>query len=145
MTKNVPTTLVASGARTASDVSSAAPLRAGMKALMFLLDMTAPLKDAGDKIDILIQDSPDGGTTYNDLVAYVQVLGNASASKQLAIVNCEVAPTTALGEPTDGTMSDGVRAGPCGNLVRAKWIVTKDGDSPEDQSFTFSITMLPIH
>ena len=143
MASNRHAILAASAARTANGAGDAVQLANKLKALVFLLDMTIPATDAGDKIDILIQDSIDGDT-WNDLIAFVQVLGNAAASKQMAIVNCEVAPSTALAAPTDGTMADGVRAGPVCSLIRAKWIVTKDADSPEDQSFTFSIGMQSI-
>ena len=143
MASNRHAILAASAARTANGAGDAVQLANKLKALVFLLDMTIPATDAGDKIDILIQDSIDGDT-WNDLVAFVQVLGNAAASKQMAIVNCEVAPSTALAAPTDGSMSDGVRAGPVCSLIRAKWIVTKDADNPEDQSFTFSIGMQAI-
>ena len=136
-------TLAALAARTTSDVSGSKTLHRGVKSLIFMLNLTAALKDAGDKLDIYIQESPDEGTTWNDIVHFAQISGTAPAAKTLAKINCEVAPETELGAVADASLgASSVLQGPIAPYIRSKWVVTPDADNPADHAFTFGITYL---
>ena len=141
---NAPAILLASAARTESGLSDETQLAPGVKALFFLLDVTGADKDAGDTLNVYIQESPDGGTTWNDFVSFAQLTGESEAANQLAIVRCEAGPETAeLAATTDATLVAGsVRQGPVASLLRAKYVIADSGD--EDQTFTFSLRMMAI-
>jgi hypothetical protein len=134
--------LLASEARITSGVGASASAK-GAKALIFLLDVTVAAKDVGDLLDVYVQDSIDG-VIFTDLVRFTQVLGNAGAKKYYAVVNLQANPTTGMGPVQDCTMSAGARQGPCGSTIRPKFVITPDGDSTEDQSFTFELSMLKL-
>lgn len=115
----------------------------GIKALFFLLDVTALATDAGDTLNVYIQESPDGGTTWNDIISFAQYAGNSIASNQLAVLNCEAAAETEIGATQDGALAAGsVRQGPVASFLRAKYVIVDSGDA--DQSFTFSLAMMAI-
>jgi hypothetical protein len=133
-------TLLASAARMTSDVSATKTLQRGVRSLTFLLETTAEANEAGDTLDVYIQDSLDG-LVWDDLVHFTQVLGNGGHKKFLARVSTLVAPTASLGAPKDEALAEGVRQGPIGSMIRAKWVIGQSG-VPADASFTFGINML---
>jgi hypothetical protein len=133
-------TLVASRTETANGTASVgmnAP--AELDVATFLLSVTAAATEVGDKLDVYMQSSPDGGTTYDDFLHFTQVAGNGGAVKHLALVNFRVTPTSALHTPNDAALAVGVNQGPVSNLWRAKWVVTDA--STDNASFTFSISI----
>lgn len=131
-------TLLASAARTASDVSSAEILPRGVKGLKFLLNVTNADTAAGDTLNVYIQESIDN-VTWNDRVSFAQVVGTDAASKQQACINPEVVPTTPIGAPSDASLSAStVLQGPFAQYMRVKWVVV-DADT-DNASFTFGIT-----
>jgi hypothetical protein len=139
-----PITLLALAARTASDVGLSFPLPRGLKALIFLFDVTNADKDANDTLNVYIQESPDGGTSWNDIVSFAQVIGTDNPSKKLAKINCEISPETELGALADASLAAGsVLQGPVCPLIRPKWVIV-DGGGDADQTFTFGLTMLAI-
>ena len=133
-------TLLASQARTASDIGATATIQGAFKALMFMLNVTAAAADSGDLLDVYVQDSQDG-TVFTDLVRFTRVLGNGGVKKFYAFANALVSPTVAMGPVQDCAMAAGVRAGPCGPYFRGKFVITPDGDQVADQSYTFELTM----
>ncbi len=137
-------TLLASAARTASNVGSSVSLSRGLKGLIFILDVTAAAKDVGDTLNVYVQESPDG-SIWTDRVSFNQVLGNGGAEQFLAYLNCELAPTTAVLAPQDAALAAAsLIPGPIAPTIRAKFVIGKDADVPEDQSFTFSLKVLEI-
>ena len=132
-------TILGSAARTASDVGAAVSIRNGAKGLIFFLKTTAEAHEAGDTLDVYIQELLPDGVTWNDFVHFTQVLGNGGHKLHVARVNCEVAPTTALGEVKDAALGVGVNQGPVCPTIRAKWTIAQSGDVPADGSFTFSV------
>jgi|TARA_R110002012_G_scaffold298406_1_gene496784 hypothetical protein len=133
-------TLLASRTETANGtaaVSTKAP--AELDVATFLLSVTAAATESGDKLNVYVQSSADGGTTYDDFIHFTEVLGNGGAVKHIAIVNFRVTPTSALHVPQDAALSAGVNQGPVANDWRVKWVVTDA--STDNASFTFSISM----
>jgi len=134
-------TLLASSARTASDVGSAITLRRNLKGLIFLLDLSAASSVAGDLLDVFVQDSIDN-SNWCDRVAFTQCLGNGGVKKYEARLNCLASPATAMQAPIDGTLAAGsVLHGPISPYLRAKFVITDGGGS---HSFTFGLTMQEI-
>jgi len=133
-------TLVASAARTASDNSGALTLgrKESASSAVFQLTVSAAATAASDTLDVYVQHSVDGGTTYDDFVHFTQVLGNGGAKKFIAHWQRDVIPTTALHAPADGALAAGVLQGPVGSTWRVKWVIVDGGGS--DASFTFSVS-----
>ncbi len=135
-------TLLASAPRTANGTGNAVTLHRGLKALEFLLTLTNADKDAGDTLNIYIQESIDN-SNWNDIISFVQLNGESAAQKILAKINCQVAPETELGAMADGSLAAGsVLQGPVGPYLRAKWVLVDSGDA--DQTFTFGISYVEI-
>lgn len=134
------TTLLASAARTASDVfvvPTAVP--DDVVAGTFQLNVTAAATDVGDTLDVYLQHSVDGGTTWDDFVHFTQVLGNGGAKTFIARWNSiGAAPEAELGAPQDAAMSAGVLQQPLGRDWRVKWVIVDAGT--DNASFTFGVT-----
>jgi hypothetical protein len=132
--------LLASSARTASGTFtpdanlSTALARSGRAA--FQLTVSAAATDVGDTLDVYLQSSLDGGTTWDDFVHFTQVLGNGGTKKFIAAWSATITPTTALGAPADAALAAGVKQGPIGPQIRVKWVIV---DADVDGSFTFGI------
>ena len=73
-------TLLPLAARTTSSTSSSQTLPPRCKGLVFLLNVTNADTDANDTLDVYIQESPDGGTTWNDIAHFAQILGTTAAT-----------------------------------------------------------------
>jgi hypothetical protein len=133
-------TLATLSARTASGNGSAIALERGLTGLTFLLQVTEAADEAGDTLDVYLQDSIDG-QNWDDLVHFITALGNGGAKTFLARQACLISPSSALGEKKDASLGAGVRQGPVGSQVRAKWVIAQSGDVPADGSFKFSVEM----
>lgn len=99
--------------------------------------------DATDTLDVYVQHSPDGGTTYDDFVHFTQVLGNGGAKKYIATWFRDMAPETEMKAPADASLAAGVLQGPIGSTLRVKWVVVDSGNA--DQSFTFKVEANPVY
>ena len=133
-------TLVASRTETASGTASVGVRSpADLDVSTFLLSVPAAATEVGDKLNVYMQSSPDGGTPYDDFLHFTEVLGNGGVVKHIAIVNFRVTPTSSLHTPNDAGLSVGVNQGPVSNLWRAKWVVVDA--STDNASFTFSISV----
>jgi hypothetical protein len=132
-------TLVASAARTASGTSTAATQDfSDATSAVFFLSVTAAATEVDDTLDVFVQASPDGGTTWDDVAHFTQVLGNGGAKKFLARWVREIAPTAAQAAPQDAAVAAGVAQGPHGPTWRVKWVVVNPGGGAA--SFTFAVT-----
>lgn len=130
--------LVPSAARTEGTGTKELPARFSAIAGVFLLNVTAAATEVGDTLDVYLQHSVDGGTTWNDFVHFTQVLGNGGAKKFEAVWNALMAPETELAAPGDAALAAGVKQGPIGDKIRAKWVVV-EANANANASFTFSV------
>ena len=132
-------TLVASAARTASGNSGALTIRHPdrLKSAVLLLTVSVAATDAADTLDIYVQHSVDGGTTYDDFIHFTQVLGNGGAKKFITSWARDLAPESELKAPADKTLAAGVLQGPLGGTWRIAWVIVDSGDA--NQSFTFKV------
>lgn len=133
--------LLPSASRVASGtavLTGAGPLKdwTSVRRATFMLDVTVAGSLVGDLLDVFLQSSPDGGTTWDDFVHFTQVLGNGGAKKFLAYWSREVVPETEIAAPADGTLAAGVKQGPTSSELRAKWIIANGGGTHD---FTFKL------
>jgi len=133
-------TLVPSAARTAS-ATEAVTINAPnlYDSAVFLLSVTAAATDVGDTLDVYLQHSPDGGTTWDDFAHFTQVLGNGGVKKFLASWAHWVTAESEMKAPADAGLAAGVLQGPVSSTWRVKWVIVDAGT--DDASFTFSVTM----
>lgn len=129
--------LVASAARTTSDASTPIQISDSVGSGKFLLDVTVAGSLAGDTLDVYVQTSPDGGTTWDDFIHFTQALGNGGAKKFSAAWSRDVTPTTPMGALKDAALAAGVNQGPISRTLRVKWVIV---DGSGTHSFTFSLT-----
>lgn len=116
---------------------SISPTRAELiRTAEFLLNVTAAATAAGDTLDVYIQSSIDGGTTWDDFVHFTQVLGNGGAKKFIAVWERDLSPTSAVHAPQDAAIAAGVQQGPIGPTWRVKWVIVS-ASSPQ---FTFTVS-----
>jgi hypothetical protein len=132
--------LLASAARTASGNSGALnpfPRLKSVKALVVQLTVSAAATEAGDTLDVYLQHSPDGGTTWDDFAHFTQVLGNGGAKKFIITWYRDVTPESELKPPADGSLAVGVLQGPIAPTLRVKWVIVDA--STVNASFTFKV------
>lgn len=131
--------LLASAARTGSGVAAITVPRhlELVRAAIIELVVALAATDAGDTLDVFLQASMDGGTTWNDVVRFTQVLGSGGAKTFEARWVREASPDVDLGAPTDKSMAAGVRQGPVGAKWRVAWVITDAG--ADNASFTFGL------
>jgi hypothetical protein len=101
----------------------------------YQLTVSAAATAAGDLLDVYVQSTLDGGTTWDDVLRFTQVLGNGGAKKFIARPQFTVAATAALAAPQDAAIAAGVVVGPKARTQRVKYVVT----SASAPSFTFAV------
>lgn len=131
-------TLLASAAQTASGTQDLQDNFSGLASASLLLNLTAAATEVGDTLDVYIQHSADCGTTYDDFVAFTQMLGNGGAKKFVAEWSALDSPESELHAPADAALAAGVLQGPKGGKWRIKWVIV-DVATTGNASFTFSI------
>lgn len=77
-------TFKASGAQTESTTGGAVSVPGDYTDAVFVLDVTALATETADKLDVYIDVSPDGGTTWLNAVHFTQQDGDGSAAKLVA-------------------------------------------------------------
>lgn len=131
------TPFLASAARIASGTATVTGDMSRFESAVFLLIVSAAATDVGDTLDVYLQSSADGGTTWNDFVHFTQVLGNGGAKTFVAGWQGRVTAETELGAPADGALAAGVLQGPVGDRWRVKWVIVDTAGA--NASFTFKV------
>ena len=112
----------------------------GAKAASFWLSVTADESTTADKLNVWLQSSQDGGTTWQDFGRFTEQAGDVGSTGLVQILKWvrgtnETEATT----PTDagtGFTEGSVINGPIGPKVRAKSTVTDDSTSA---AFTYAV------
>lgn len=134
-------TLAPSAARTDASGATLAPVKIPTDATRaeILLNITASATEAGDTLDVYIDVSPDGGTTYINAVHFTQQAGNGAAKKMVAVLDPSN-PGTSVFDVTSDCASGAVRPALWGTDMRLRYtIVEVTGDNA---SHTFSSKVL---
>jgi hypothetical protein len=129
-------TLVASAARTTTGVSDAVYLQDAPNGIVFVLGVTAAATDSGDTLDVKVQTTLDG-STWTDVVAFTQVLGNGGAKHHVAKITAN--GTQAMFE-NGASLSAGSVRNILGDTYRCAWSITDA--STDNASFTFSVNAI---
>lgn len=136
-----PITLIASKTATVSSISDTFPVNPNMKGAVFTLKVSAASYVANDTLDIYLQHSTDGGTTWTDFGNMTRVLGNGGAVTSIGRWFRDMAPETELGAATNGTLAAGILQGPIGSAIRIYQKITDPVLPAANASFTYSMTM----
>jgi hypothetical protein len=110
---------------------------------ILVLTVSVAATDAGDTLDVYVQNSIDAGATYDDFIHFTQVLGNGGAKTFVAKWHRDLTPERELGAIQDAAMAAGVNQGVVGPNWRVKWVIVDAGTV--NVSFTFKVEMLPIY
>jgi len=129
-------TLLTAAARTASETGTATAIPPSATRLMVMLDITASATDAGDTLDVYIDISPDGGTTWINAGHFTQQAGNGAAAREVLTIDGQ-APGASVVTVTADAAAAAVRAGVWGSHVRARAAIADV--SGDDASHTFSV------
>lgn len=110
--------------------------------LIFLINVTAAGTATGT-VNIYIQDSWDGGTTWDDMVSSAQLTLGTTTGTQRFVIQGRIATTiTQASAVSVAALSAGtVRGGPFGDRVRIREKVAGTSGSPVGATYT--ITMIP--
>ncbi len=130
-------TLAASAARTMGANGAALDGVGHFKRFIFVLNITASATDAGDTLDVYIDWSIDGGTTWLNGGHFTQQAGNGAAAKAFMVFDPSNPGTSAIAVTSDAA-SGAVRPGLFGTSVRARWAIADSGNG--NSSHTFSVT-----
>jgi hypothetical protein len=132
-------TLAASAARTASASGTTFPIAAGRSRFMVACIVAdASTTDAGDTLDVYVDLSPDGGTTWVNAIHFTQRAGNAVGAKTEVAVLDSASASTSVVDVTTSANSGAVRPYVFGNAIRARWAIVDSGD--HNSSHTFGVT-----
>ena len=136
-------TLVPSSARTTTGTSGALDKaitgRGRATAAIFWLSITADESTGSDVLEVFLQHSLDGGSTWQDFAAFDPAAGNAGNAglvQQLQWVrntNDTEAQGAQMGAQSAGTVDNG----PIGPDIRVYWAIT---DASGSASFTFEVS-----
>jgi len=131
--------LAASSARTAGANGTTMPIASGRSRFVVLLSVAdASTTDAGDTLDVYVDLSPDGGTTWVNAIHFTQRAGNAAgAVKEVAVLDSASAAATVT-DVTSDAASGAVRPYVFGNAIRARWAIVDSGD--HNSSHTFGVS-----
>lgn len=105
--------------------------------LVVQVNVTAAATDVGDTLDVYIDTSYDGGSTWVNIMHFTQVLGNGGAKRYvMACKGAPVASSNAVLASSDQSAGNALQF-PLGDRIRYRG-VTVDADA--NASFTYSVT-----
>jgi hypothetical protein len=102
---------------------------------MILLDVTDANTAAGDLLDVYIDTSPDGGTTWINLGRFTQVLGNGGAKKFIMALRADNPGATAEEDVTSDAAEGATRQYGICDRLRYRGITTE----ADTVDFTYSV------
>ena len=128
-------TLKSSGAQLVGSVTGdVVKLQQAWHMYSFQLDITALADDVDDTLNVYIDTSYDGGSIWVNVVHFTQILGNASAQKEIANVHESVHSLIDITMDASGGI---VRDLNIGDRIRYRGVVVDPTGA--DASFTYSL------
>lgn len=132
------TTLLAATQISASGTSTANVGWHRYEDIFGIFNVTAVPSGGAPTLDVYLQASPDGGTTWRDIAAF-QFTGSV-ATRQFAITKHASGGTSMLAA-SDGALASGtVVQGPFGDRLRVKYTFAAGGSTG---SYTLSVSVAP--
>lgn len=132
-------TLLASVTNTSSANDTIVPSKDFGSAVsaVLMLDVTVDESTAADKLNVYLDHSPDGGTTWDEFAHFTEHDGNVGATKYLLFWTSLVTPETEGRTPTTGSLAENnVLQGPVGSTWRVRSVIVDDSGSA---SYTYSV------
>jgi hypothetical protein len=117
-----------------------------LRACIFQLSCTAAATEAGDTLNVYVQHSWDGGTTFDDFVSFTQIAGNTATpfTRLVTWARDGMTPESEMRAKADAGLAAGsVLQGPMAGYWRVKWVIVDSGNA--NQSFTFSLVCQPMY
>lgn len=125
--------ITTAGAVLSTNLEAVGGLGSFREAELFL-NVTAAATDVGDTLDVFVDASPDGGTTFINIAHFTQVLGNGGAKKEVAV--CMRVAASIFAATTDLAAAATPRPF-VGDTVRVRYVVV---DANANSAFTFRVT-----
>lgn len=131
-------TLRASGAQTVGTVTGdEVKFQRVYKQALILLDVTAAATEVDDTLDVYIDVSPDGGTTWINVGRFTQVLGNGGAKKFVMALTGDNAGASAVFDVTSNAAAGATRQLGIADRIRYRGVVTDPTGA--NGSFTYAV------
>jgi hypothetical protein len=133
-------TLRASAAQAGAGTVNGTPVKFQhpFREAMILLDVTAAATEADDTLDVYIDTSPDGGTTWINVGHFTQVLGNGGAKKFVMALRADNPGTSAVTNVTSDAAAGATRQYGIADRLRYRGVVVDPTGS--NASFTYAVT-----
>ena len=109
--------------------------RQPMREATVLLNVTAAATDATDTLDVYIDTSPDGGTTWVNIGHFAQVTGNGGAKKYVMALRSDNPGATAVIDVTSDAVAGATRQYGINDRLRYRGIVAQTNAG----AFTYSV------
>lgn len=107
------------------------------KEMLVQLDVTAAATDVGDTLDVYIDMSIDGGTKWNNVIHFTQVLGNGGAKTFVAVIKNDNPGASAVFATTSDASAGATRQIGFGDRIRYRAAAVDA--STQNVSFTYSL------
>jgi hypothetical protein len=111
-------------------------LREAFREATVLLNVTAAATLVGDTLDVYIDTSCDGGTTWHNIGHFTQVLGNGGTKKFVMALRSDNPGASAVTDVTSDAAAGVTRQYGINDRLRARAITAGTG------SFTYTVTAL---
>ena len=106
------------------------------KEALVVLNVTAAATAANDTLDVYVDITPDGGTSWLNVGHFTQVLGNGGAKKLVMALNSANAGATAITDVTSDSAAGSTRQYGIGTGMRYRGTTV----SGTTVGFTYSVT-----
>lgn len=134
MTRSQILKLKADGAETASTTQTGVVFRETFKSVLLMLKVSSAATLVGDTLNVYIDTSPDGGTTWFNVGAFTQVLGNGGAKTFTMALGEDNPGASAVFDVTSNASAGSTRQVGIADRLRARSVIAGTG------SFTYSVT-----
>lgn len=121
-----------------TDTGTALKMQRVFTEALILLDVTAAATDANDTLDVYIDVSPDGGTTWVNVGHFTQVLGNGGAKKFVMALRSDNPGASAVFDVTSNASAGATRQIGIADRIRYRGVTVDPTGS--NLSFTYSVT-----
>ena len=109
---------------------------AAFREALVLLNVTAAATASGDTLDVYIDVSPDGGTTWFNVGHFAQILGNGGAVKKVMALRADNPGTSATIDVTSDCAAGVTRQYGICDRMRYRGVVSTSG------VFTYAVTAM---
>lgn len=124
-----------SGTETASATKAGVVFRETYREALIVLDVTAAATAVGDTLDVFVDTSHDGGTTWINIAHFTQVLGNGGAKRFACALGPNYSGTEAVvNVASDQSAGNAIGIGISDRLRTRSTIVNSSAPS-----FTYSV------